>query len=77
MLKQEHQDNMSMKSIALEPQFYIVKRGFIGLKCIQFLLVLIQNIDCGYWLEPPQLIEFLQLKKSLYIAYRQVFVMRV
>ena len=34
----------------LIPHFYIVKLGFKGV-CI-FFLVLIQNIDCGYSLEP-------------------------
>ena len=37
----------------LEPHFYIVKLGFAGL-CL-FFLFLLQNIDCGYSLEPPRL----------------------
>ena len=43
---------MSVKRIPLKPQFYIVKMGFAGV--YQFLL---QNIDCGYSLEPPRLAE--------------------
>ena len=30
--------------------FYIVKLGFTG---VYFFLILLQNIDCGYSLEPP------------------------
>ena len=36
----------------LEPHFYIVKLGFAGVYL--FFLFLLQNIDCGYSLEPPQ-----------------------
>ena len=36
----------------LEPQFYIVKLGFAGVYL--FFLSLLQNIDCGYSLEPPR-----------------------
>ena len=36
----------------LEPHFYIVKLGFTGVYL--FFLFLLQNIDCGYSLEPPQ-----------------------
>ena len=36
----------------LEPYFYIVKLGFAGVNL--FFLFLLQNIDCGYSLEPPQ-----------------------
>ena len=36
----------------LEPHFYIVKLGFAGVY-LSFLL-LIQNIHCGYSLEPPR-----------------------
>ena len=35
----------------LTPNFYIVKLGFIGVYII--FVVLLQNIDCGYSLEPP------------------------
>ena len=36
----------------LKPHFYIVKLGFTGVYII--FLISAQNIDCGYWLEPPQ-----------------------
>ena len=36
----------------LAPHFYIVKLGFTGVYII--FLFLLQNIDCGYSLEPPQ-----------------------
>ena len=36
----------------LEPRFYIVKVGFRGVYL--FFLFLLQNIDCGYSLEPPR-----------------------
>ena len=35
----------------LEPHFHIAKLGFAGV-CL-FFLFLLQNIDCGYSLEPP------------------------
>ena len=35
----------------LNPHFYIVKLRFTGLYL--FFLFLLQNIDCGYSLEPP------------------------
>ena len=35
----------------LEPHFYIAKLGFAGVYI--FFLFLLQNIDCGYSLEPP------------------------
>ena len=35
----------------LEPHFYIVKLGFAGVYL--FFLFLLQDIDCGYSLEPP------------------------
>ena len=35
----------------LTPHFYIVELGFTGLN---FFLVLLLNIDCGYALESPQ-----------------------
>ena len=35
----------------LTPHFYIVKVGFTGVDI--FFLFLLQNIDCGYSLEPP------------------------
>ena len=36
----------------LTPHFYIVKLGFTGVYII--FLFLLQNIDCGYSLEPPR-----------------------
>ena len=36
----------------LKPHFYIVKLGFTGVYIIYFLFLL-ENIDCGYSLEPP------------------------
>ena len=40
------------KIYPLQPHFYIVKLGFTGV-CL-FFLFLLQNIDCGYSLEPPR-----------------------
>ena len=45
----------------LKPHFYIVKLGFAGVYL--FFLFLLQNIDCGYSLEPPRLND---LKISVY-----------
>ena len=36
----------------LEPHFYIAKLGYAGVYL--FFLLLLQNIDCGYSLEPPR-----------------------
>ena len=36
----------------LEPHFHIAKMGFAGVYL--FSLFLLQNIDCGYSLEPPR-----------------------
>ena len=36
----------------LEPHFYIAKLGYA--RVYLFFLFLLQNIDCGYSLEPPQ-----------------------
>ena len=36
----------------LKPHFYIVKLGYVGVYL--FFLFLLQNIDCGYSLEPPR-----------------------
>ena len=36
----------------LKPHFYIVKLGFTGVYII--FLISVQNIDCGYSLEPPR-----------------------
>ena len=35
----------------LEPHYYIAKLGYAGVYL--FFLFLLQNIDCGYSLEPP------------------------
>ena len=40
------------KVYPLEPHFYIAKRGYAGVYL--FFLFLLQNIDCGYSLEPPR-----------------------
>ena len=46
-----HQENMSVKRVhPLKPHFYIAKLGYAGVYL--FLLFLLQNIDCGYSLEP-------------------------
>ena len=68
---------MSVYSFPLKPHFYIVKLGYAGVYLI--FLFLLQNIDCGYSLEPPRLekyekfsfenFNYLQLLKSLYIAW--------
>ena len=40
----------------LKPHFYIVKLGFSGVYIIFLIfLFLLENIDCGYSLEPPRL----------------------
>ena len=36
----------------LETHFYITKLGYA--RVYLFVLILLQNIDCGYLLEPPQ-----------------------
>ena len=36
----------------LEPHFYIAKLGYAGVYL--FFLFMLQNIDCGYSLEPPR-----------------------
>ena len=36
----------------LTPHIYIVKVGFTGVYV--FFLYLLENIDCGYSIEPPQ-----------------------
>ena len=40
------------KVYPLKPHFFIVKLGYTGVYL--FFLFLLQNIDCGYSLEPPQ-----------------------
>ena len=41
---------MSVKCVPLKPHFYIAKLGNAGVYI--FFLFLLQNIDCGYSLEP-------------------------
>ena len=36
----------------LEPHYYTAKLGYVGVYL--FFLFLLQNIDCGYSLEPPR-----------------------
>ena len=43
---------MSVTCIPLKPHFYIAKLGYAGVYL--FFLFLLQNIDCGYSLEPPR-----------------------
>ena len=40
------------KCIPPKPHFYIEKLGYAGVYL--FFLFLLQNIDCGYSLEPPR-----------------------
>ena len=47
-----HQENMSVKCIPPHTHFCKVKLGFTGVYLL--FLFLIQNIDCGYSLEPPR-----------------------
>ena len=46
------------------PHFYIVKLGFTGV-CIIFLIS-VQNIDCGYSLEPPRRGDSNEYPKSMF-----------
>ena len=43
---------MSRNEYPLKPNLYIEKLGFAGVYL--FFLFLLQNIDCGYSLEPPR-----------------------
>ena len=52
VIRNYHQENMSVIVYPLKPHFYIVKLGFTGVYI--FFLFLLQNIDCGYSLEPPR-----------------------
>ena len=52
MLLYSHQENMSVQYIPPQTPFYIVKLGYVGVYL--FSLFLLQNIDCGYSLEPPR-----------------------
>ena len=44
----------------LNPHLYIVKLGFAG--GYLFFLFLLQNIDCGYSLEPPRCLHHVDIK---------------
>ena len=46
----------------LIPHFYIAKLGYAG-ECL-FFLILLQNIDCGYPLEPPRRAKILSKNKK-------------
>ena len=45
---------MSVKCIPLIPNFYTVKLGYTWVYMYLFFLILIQNIDCGYFFEQPR-----------------------
>ena len=47
-----HQKTCPCNVYPIIPHFYIVKLGYAGVYL--FFLFLLQNIDCGYSLEPPQ-----------------------
>ena len=47
-----HQKTCPCIVYPLKPHFYIVKLGYAG--GYLFFLFLLQNIDCGYSLEPPR-----------------------
>ena len=54
ILKTAHASRKQVRvtNTPLTPHFYIVKLGFTGV--YMFFLFLLQTIDCGYSLEPPQ-----------------------
>ena len=65
----------------LKPHFYIVKLGFTGVYII--FLILLENIDCGYSLEPPrrggsneypQSMFSSRNKKNIRIFYLKIFI---
>ena len=47
-----HHENMSVLYKPFEPHFYITKLEYLW--GISIFLFLLQNIDCGYSLEPPR-----------------------
>ena len=47
-----HHEKCPCNVYPLEPHFYIVKLGYAGVYL--FFLFLLQNMDCGYSLEPPR-----------------------
>ena len=66
----------------LTPHFYIVKLGFTGVYIL--FLLLLQNIDCEYTLEPPQCLlftykndDFYSREKSLVIVMIQEYNVRM
>ena len=78
---------MSVKLTTLIPHIYVVKLGFTGVYII--FLLLIQNIYCGYSLEPPRRSlcttmyvlkkdiknsDFFQMKFSVFTAEKKIFV---
>ena len=50
----------------LKPHFYIVKLGFTGVYII--FLILLQNIDCEYSLEPPRRGGSNEYPQSMFLA---------
>ena len=52
---------------SLTPHFYIVKLGFTGVYFFVVFLFLLQNIDCGYSLQPT--INVLSKKKEKYYNF--------
>ena len=52
-----------------KPHFYIVKLGFTG--CALLFLFLLQNIECGYSLEPPRRVP------TFYVLSRNVKNLRI
>ena len=49
---EKYQENLSVKCVPLKLHFYIAKLRYAGVYL--FFLFLLQNIDCGYSLEPPR-----------------------
>ena len=52
VFEQTSQKHAYINLTPLQPHFYIVKLGFTGVYII--FLILLNNIDCGYSLEPPR-----------------------
>ena len=59
------------KNTPLTSHFYIIKLGFAGINL--FFLFLIQNIDCGYSLEPPSRVNVLNENKQ----YVEIFLLKI
>ena len=64
-----HQDSMSRNVYTLIPHFYTDKCGLQG---YTFFLILIQNIDCGYSLEPPRLVGSNAYPQSMFSAAKHI-----